>query len=395
MALGFSILDIGSAKVVCLICSKAGKNRFVVNGAGVTEYKGFRLSKFLDSETLKKATEDAIIKAEDAAKRSVVGIFVSVPASFSRIVLKKGVLSFANSHKVTYSDIDKLIEASMPEEDIDGYTLMHSSPVSYIADGVEGRVLPEGKGTSELASVVAHGYVEDEFKRTVCEILKDMQIRADLYIDSDLALASFLIDADNCENGAIMIDVGYFTTDVCYILNAAIVARKTIEVGGMHIANDLAYGLELPLDVAEGIKRRFVFALDYDNSVATIKIKDAGIVLVEDEAVALIIEARTEELINLIMETIDSFNVDLHSKPIYLTGGGIALMRGTKEYMSSIMGVPIIDDMPKTPIMNSQNYASAFAAANFLVEKDNLSVVMTSERDHNSLGRRIKDFFSK
>ena len=38
-----AILDIGSSKVICLICSAQGRDSITVRGAGVKEYPGFCL----------------------------------------------------------------------------------------------------------------------------------------------------------------------------------------------------------------------------------------------------------------------------------------------------------------------------------------------------------------
>ena len=37
-----AVLDIGSSKVICLICSPDGKDSIVVHGAGIREYKGYK-----------------------------------------------------------------------------------------------------------------------------------------------------------------------------------------------------------------------------------------------------------------------------------------------------------------------------------------------------------------
>ena len=41
-----AILDIGSSKVICLICSAQGRDSITVRGAGVKEYPGFENGRY-------------------------------------------------------------------------------------------------------------------------------------------------------------------------------------------------------------------------------------------------------------------------------------------------------------------------------------------------------------
>ena len=43
-----AVLDIGSSKIICLICSPDGKGRIVVHGAGVCEHKGYKQGVLVD-----------------------------------------------------------------------------------------------------------------------------------------------------------------------------------------------------------------------------------------------------------------------------------------------------------------------------------------------------------
>lgn len=45
-----AILDIGSSKVICLICSAESGDSITVRGAGVREYDGFVGNRFTDEQ---------------------------------------------------------------------------------------------------------------------------------------------------------------------------------------------------------------------------------------------------------------------------------------------------------------------------------------------------------
>ena len=51
--------------------------------------------------------------------------------------------------------------------------------------------------------------------------------------------------------------------------------------------------------------------------------------------------------------------------PIYLTGGGIALMRGSCEFLEKKLNMRVRVNMPWMPRLSSPNYASAFAVMRY------------------------------
>ena len=54
-----AILDIGSSKVICLICGTDGRDNILVQGAGIKEYPGYKHGAFEDEQQLADAIIDA------------------------------------------------------------------------------------------------------------------------------------------------------------------------------------------------------------------------------------------------------------------------------------------------------------------------------------------------
>ena len=77
-----AILDIGSSKVICLICSAEGRDSITVRGAGVKEYDGFVGNRFADEQQFANAVVDSIAMAEGEARVRIKDLSVGVPASF-------------------------------------------------------------------------------------------------------------------------------------------------------------------------------------------------------------------------------------------------------------------------------------------------------------------------
>ena len=61
-----AILDIGSSKIICLLCCSDGRDGFLVRGAGIREYDGYRDGRFFDVQQFSGALVEAHCAEENA-----------------------------------------------------------------------------------------------------------------------------------------------------------------------------------------------------------------------------------------------------------------------------------------------------------------------------------------
>ena len=115
-----------------------------------------------------------------------------------------------------------------------------------------------GAKTEELGALVSHMYVREDFVKAMEQVLATLDIEISMSVSSQLFGALAIIPEKERVRPAILIDVGYTHTDVSLVENAALTDMRTIEIGGKHFASDLAFGLDVPLETAEQVKRRYV-----------------------------------------------------------------------------------------------------------------------------------------
>ncbi len=397
MSQNTAILDIGSSKVICLICGDDGKDNILVQGAGIREYRGYRHGTLEDEQSLSDAIVDALSAAETEAKHRVRDISVGVPAPFMKLICHEGHISVRNKHKrVTHGDVDELINASLDFEAPAGFELISSTPVEFAADGMPRADTPVGMSAAELSAYVSHIYVDGRFKRLVSDALLRVGLDADMYIAVPLSEGLFVIPEEERAHGAVLIDTGATHTDVCLIRNGALVDIRTIEAGGSHFTADLCYGLGLSKPIAENVKRRYVYSLDYQDSIDTIRNPGGGVMKVEHETIQYIIEERTRELAALIFAAVREMGVESETGvSVYMTGGGVTLMRGSCEFMEREIGIPIQVRMPWMPRLSSPNYASAFSVMDFVMhatDEGNAGRLEGAGMRRKAI-RKLRDFF--
>ena len=392
-----AIIDIGSSKVICLICSVDASGATLVHGAGICEYSGYKRGVFEDENRLIEAVSDALAMAESEAKHRVRDISVGVPAPFIKLILNDGAMRpKASAERVSSADVEAVLNASAEFTVPDGYELMHSTPVHFMVDGTLRQDMPIGVRANNLSARVSHVLVDVRFKELVSGALGRVGLDADMYIGVPLSEALFVIPQQERMNAAVLLDVGATHTDVSLVHNNALLATRTIDVGGDHFTTDLAYGLQLQRSVCENIKRRYVYSLDYQDSIDTIRIPGGGAINIEHSAIQYILEARGRELAELILDAFEQMGIQGNAEtPVYLSGGGISLMRGCCEFFERYMGVPIQVRMPWMPRLSSPNYASAYSVMEFVTrareQEDGGRLLGLSGR--GSLLKKLRNFF--
>ncbi len=392
-----AIIDIGSSKILCLICSANQGENMIVHGAGIKEYGGYKKGEFESEQGFSDAIVEALDMAEQEARHRVREISVGVPAPFMRVQLQDGAVE-VKGKRVEYADIEKLLNASTAFDKPEGYALMHSTPTGFLVDGAFRPDMPIGITAKSLSARVSHVFVNSHFQSLVSDALKRIGLDADMYIGVPLSEALFVIPEAERIHGAVLLDVGATHTDVSYVQGNALLACKSIDVGGIHFTSDLSYGLRTQTAIAEGIKRRYVYALDYQDSVDIVRVPGGGTIKVEHAAIQYILEARTKELADIIVRALLDMGVQLSTDlPVYLTGGGISLMRGSCEFLEHTMGIPIQVRMPWMPRLSSPNYASGFSVMDFVIRasENQNGGLLQGLAGKNKFMRKLRDFFIK
>ena len=122
--------------------------------------------------------------------------------------------------------------------------------------------------------------------------------------------------------------------------------------GGAHITADLAEQLRIPMRAAEQIKRNYVFNPDeFDmDSFSEVFDQYGERLTFPREVVSRIVESNFEELANMIDMTIRNDADQYLSKrsQVFLTGGGIALMRGARDVLAAKLERPVKVTSAKT-----------------------------------------------
>ena len=365
-----AVIDFGTSKVVSLIAEASGRQRCDIVGAGITAYHGFSDARWNDPDGVNEAIASAIRSAEEQARTSVRDIYAGVPGQFSRVYSVEVKVSLQGADpRVAGKDIEALFALADEEmRDVRGLPI-HRSPAWFVVDDGKKTLEPLNLHGIELRAMISYVIADQFFIDDISERLRAIGKNISGFFSTPMGQAMLYISSEERDRTALLIDIGYLNTDVMAVEGDTIIFHRVIPLGGGHIAADLAYGLEIPLDSAEQIKRSYTFGAPLSQTDFTISGTDGVTSSFTYDKVSSIVEPRAEEIAEAIVERVKESGVRLGNwSSIYLTGGGLAINRGGREFISEKLERPVRELPRKAVKLSSPIYASALGLLDLVID---------------------------
>lgn len=362
-------IDFGTSKLVTIVAENGRYHRCDIIGAGLVPYDGYKDGYWNVPEQVTQKIEESIRMAEQQSSQTIRELNIGVPGEFCRVYAAEVSLQLQGVEpQVTPGDVDQIFDLAEKEIQPVRGVIIHRSPAWFIIDDGNKVMEPVGMKGSTLRTFVSFIVADAFFINDMNRRMHDLRLDVGGFYSSPMGESVLFLPPEDRDRTAILLDVGYLNTEIMAVEGDALVFHKVIGMGGAHITRDLIYGLEVKMSVAEEIKRNYVFGMADGSDVEAVG-PGGRVVSFPREKVSEIIEARVDEIADEIREAIDHSGVRLGSwSNIYLTGGGLAMMRGGREYLSARMERPIRQPQPKAATLNSPIYASAMGLIDLVIE---------------------------
>ena len=329
-----AVLDFGTSKVLVLMGETSGNSPILsITTVGMAEYDGFMNGEWNTPDSVTDAIASAIEAAEKKYNTHIKEIYVGVPGEFIRIyVVESSVALQGADPTVTASDVEKVMRQATEMLQNPSGVIIHRSPGWFKVDGGSKTLEPVGLKGATLEGMIGFILADQFFINDVSARLKQLGIMVKGFYSTSIAEALQCIQAEERDHTAVLIDVGYLSTEVMAVEGDTIVWQNVIPQGGADITLDLVTGLEKPFDVCERIKRAYVFG-GPKNAQLEVQGDDGKIETVSGDLVSEIIEARVDEILEKCEDAIDKSGIRLGNwSNVYITGGGLMLMKGARVY---------------------------------------------------------------
>ncbi len=350
------VADFGSSKINVYAGMSNAYNNLNIISKCEQEYEGFISGKFIEIEKVGKAFLSAINIIQANLNQKITKIFVGVPSEFCFLTTNDYSLNFKIKTKILQKQLDFLFNQNLAKS-LQGKTLINKSAISYKIDG-KSTIHPLSKQAKLLEARVCEVYAENYFINLLRKIVENLNIELE-FLSTTLAQGNYLLDNEQKQNGVVLVDCGFSSTSVSYHLGEGLTNLKSFSLGGGHITSDLQEILNLPYAQAEQLKQKLILTIKPSPlDVYTLNILENA-VEISVKTVNDIALARIEVIANAINKCLQAFeNKIADDKEVYITGGGLAYLKGIKNYLSKILKRKIIILAPPPMQFNRPHLSS-------------------------------------
>jgi cell division protein FtsA len=360
-------IDVGTTKICTLVGRIEQEGVLRILGVGIEPSKGMRKGVPIDVRAVTQAVSRSIEKAERTSGMEITSALVSLAGSQVSSVNSKGVVG-VSGRTIDNEDVIRSMEAARAVAIPHNREIIHVIQRGFTVDGQPGIRMPLGM----------HGYrleVETHIITVAASAVENLRNCVEeagaipsQFVLNPLASAEVVLSETEREMGVVVCDVGGGTTDMAIFIEGDVYHTMVLGVGGDHITADIAHGLRLPISQAEEIKIQHGHAVEAEvgeNEEFHVRPFGEEVPLqIRRRELALIIEARVEEIFSLVLQEIKRSGYDgLLPAGMVITGGSSSLP-GVRAVGSRVLGLPVRKAQPENLVgMTDQLYSPAFSTS--------------------------------
>jgi cell division protein FtsA len=309
-----------------------------------------------------------------------------------------GVVAVGSDEGITSDDVDRALDSARAVSIPHGREIIHIIPRGFAVDGQDGVRSPMGMHAYRL-EVEAHIVTASlTALLNLSKCVEGVGVQVDELVLNSIASAEAVLTETEKEMGVILADIGGGTTDLALYIEGMVWHTKVLPVGGNHVTNDLAIGLRLPFNVAEQVKIERGQARTRDvDSGSTFDLRpyaNGGVVRISRQDMAQVIEARMEEIVNLILQEAKRSGYDGLLSAGLVICGGAAQLPGLRSLAQDVMDMPVRIAEPQNLVglvdaIQSPAFATGVGLLRWGLQEH---APLKSRRNRGEWGRRIKSF---
>jgi len=356
-------LEIGTSTTRVAVAEIKPDLSVKILGIGETKSAGIRKGEIVDLNHARSCVKSTILEAEDISHIRVGGVFLALTGSHIHGMNNTGRIELSSEGAVVTEDHVREVEDMSSDANIGkDQSFIHTLMRQYKLDGEVHRLeSPAGfmGKTLEAESHLIFG-IHTKFQNSM-RLVAENSLEVDDIVFSPIASAQVVLNRENKDDGALVVDIGAGTTDYILYIDGLIYASGCIAIGGDHITNDIHLVTQVPMASAEQVK------VDHGDVTGSTE-SHHGSIKVETElghdipdidrkTLNLVIEARLQELFGVLAKRLPEGILDEVGAGIFLTGG-VSQTPGIERVVKDIFSLEVTT--PKKGDVNKMNYADNY-----------------------------------
>jgi cell division protein FtsA len=337
-------IDIGSTKVCAVIAKQQAEESHIL-GVGLAKSQGIKKGVITNIDLASKAIKNAIEEAKKIAGTHFSKVIVSISGAYINATSSDGVVNVPGS-EITIREINRVMEiAHFSAQTPKDYDKIHILPYNFKVDKQELIEDPLGMNGTRLEVETHIISAQSSSLNNLKKAIKSAGVEVDNIVYSGYAASLAVLNSDEKELGAAVIDMGGATCNLAIHCGNSIIYNDFLSVGSNNITSDLSMALHTPINAAEKLKRLHGSLKNIDShDMVDLPIigDDQTTQQVSLEIIAKVIYARAEEMLTLLAKKIDeSGHKGMLGAGVVLTGG-MSKLDGIRDLANAIFdGLPV------------------------------------------------------
>lgn len=385
----YAALDIGCSSLV-LASGTKGDAGLLFSGVREDKSRGFEKGTLRDRDLL---TEALRVFFRETGRDRISPLFLCLPAQY--VLWEKKEASVPVHRAVSWREI-RILQAGIRDAVKNGREqLLHCVPIQYKVNGDEVVEDPLGKRTAQVTLQALVAKADCELLELYLDVVQEAGGEVEAVIAQPLAEGE-CISAEEKESGVLLGHIGCTTSFLSSYTKGLFSQSVHINFGGQHIDADLAYGLKISRAEAEKLKP--FIQLDHSSGWALPSTVSA-LRGVSPQFAREIVEARVEEIFQLLKREAERAGIPTGGGNLVLTGGS-ANLKGIDSVAERVFSLPVRIARGSLPlrgsdVVRSPGHASAVGALFYAFENYDYALSFWSKcaTIKQALFERIMHFF--
>jgi cell division protein FtsA len=250
-------IDVGtrSTRVVVSGCTKNSHVPTIL-GVGTSLSKGLRHGYIINKKDVSKSIRAAVKAAEESSGVKIKSAFLSIGGISLEATVSNGsvIISRANG-EVTDLDVEKVISISRENlRNTINKKIIYTIPLKFKVDGkdVLGRV--HGIKGSKLEVKTFFILCLEQHINDLISATEESGVEVEDILAAPIAAGLVALTKKQRTVGCLLANIGAETVSISVFENDIPISLQVFPIGSTDITNDIALGLQVPLDEAERIK---------------------------------------------------------------------------------------------------------------------------------------------
>lgn len=389
-------IDVGTEEIKVVLLGMGKEGAYSVSGYGKLQNAGMSKGTVVNLSGPSEKVDRLLGEVERMSGKEINSAMISVNGAQILSTKVDGMIMIPEGHTISENDLIRANDSAITGRIPQNRQILAMMPLEYVLDGQTGIKDPIGMIGTRL---VVKNLVLSTLVPNYENLKKSMeagQVKVLGMMPSVVAGGKAVLDERQKENGVAVVDLGATTTGVAVFEEGELQYVGVVPMGSNNITKDLAIVLEIDMEMAEEVKRRFANGnLDLgekeEKNVVLKKGKEE--IVLERKMINEVVGARLREIFEGVRKELRRAEYDRRlPEGVVLVGGG-AKMKNIEIFAKEVLGSAIKIGEPRklsgavVEVMRPE-YAGAVGLAMEVREKESGSEIEKREikKKDNSKG---------